>query len=110
MIEKGGPTAHPSRRDRQIATVEGLRWTRRSHSATTPDCPARGQTGQGNICIHSWKDHCYPCRTCGQTFAATRGTPFFRLKTPTDVVTLVLTLLYHGCSLQAIVVAFGLVI
>jgi transposase-like protein len=73
-----------------------------------PDCPARGQTGQGNIRVHSRKDQRYQCRTCGQTFAATRGTPFYRLKIPTDTVTLVLTLLCHGCPLQAIVAAFGL--
>jgi len=44
---------------------------------------------------------------CGQTFAATKGTPFYRLQTAADVVTLVLTLLCHGCPLQAIVAAFG---
>jgi transposase-like protein len=73
-----------------------------------PDCPARGLSGQGNIRIHSQKDRRFQCRTCGQTFAATRGTPFYRLKTPPDVVTIVLTLLCHGCPLQAIVAAFGL--
>jgi hypothetical protein len=40
--------------------------------------------------------------------AATTGTPFFRLKHAPDVVTVVLTLLCHGCPLQAIVAAFGL--
>src|SRR5437588_10016039 len=35
------------------------------------------------------------------------GTPFYRLRTAVDVVTLVLTLLCHGCPLQAIVAAFG---
>jgi transposase-like protein len=73
-----------------------------------PDCPARGQTGQRNIRIHSQKDRRFQCRTCGQTFAATRGTPFDRLKTPTDVVTIVRTLPCHGGPLQAIVAAFGL--
>jgi transposase-like protein len=48
------------------------------------------------------------CQTCGRTFAATRGTPFYRLRTPADLVTLVLTLLSHGCPPQAIVAAFGL--
>jgi len=45
---------------------------------------------------------------CHQTFAATKGTPFSRLRTAADVVTLVLTLLSHGCPLQAIVAAFGI--
>jgi transposase-like protein len=71
------------------------------------DCSARGQVGQGNICVHSRTERRYRCRTCGRTFAATTGTPFFRLKHPTDLVTLVLTLLCHGCPLQAIVAAFG---
>ena len=73
-----------------------------------PDCSARGQVGQGNIRVHSQRDRRYRCTTCGRTFAATTGTPFFRLKTTADLVTLVLTLLCYGCPLQAIVVAFGL--
>ncbi|HZC00290.1 MAG TPA: hypothetical protein VE844_02695 [Gammaproteobacteria bacterium] len=70
-------------------------------------CPDRGQSGRGNICIHSRKEQRYRCSTCGRTFAATISTPFYRLRTATDVVTLVLTLLCHGCPLQAIVAAFG---
>ncbi|HYN64299.1 MAG TPA: hypothetical protein VES36_06805 [Candidatus Limnocylindrales bacterium] len=73
-----------------------------------PDCPARGQVGQGNIRVHSHKERRYRCATCGRTFAATTGTPFFRLKRAADLVTTVLTLLCHGCPLQAIVAAFGL--
>jgi transposase-like protein len=73
-----------------------------------PDCPARGQAGLGNIRIHSRAERRYRCTTCGRTFAATRGTPFYRLKVATDTVTIVLTLLCHGCPLQAIVAAFGL--
>ena len=62
-----------------------------------PDCPARGQVGQGNIRVHSQAERRYRCTTCGQTFAATRGTPFYRLQTPPDLVTIVMTLLCHGC-------------
>ncbi len=72
------------------------------------DCSARGQVGQGNIRVHSQRDRRYRCTTCGRTFAATTGTPFFRLKTAADLVTTVLTLLCHGCPPQAIVAAFGL--
>ncbi|HEX2201403.1 MAG TPA: hypothetical protein VHH93_05320 [Gammaproteobacteria bacterium] len=71
------------------------------------DCSNRGQRGLGNIRIHSRKEQRYYCSTCGRTFAATTGTPFYRLRTVTDVVTVVLTLLCHGCPLQAIVAAFG---
>jgi transposase-like protein len=73
-----------------------------------PDCRARGQVGQGNMGVHSRAEQRYRCATCGQTFAATQGTPFYRLRTAADLVTLVLTLLCHGCPTQAIVAAFGL--
>jgi transposase-like protein len=73
-----------------------------------PDCPARGQPGLDNIRVHSRKERRFRCTTCGRAFAATRDTPFYRLKKPLDPVTLVITLLCHGCPLQAIVAAFGL--
>jgi transposase-like protein len=73
-----------------------------------PACPARGQVGQGNIGVHSQGEQRYVCHQCGRPFAATTGTPFYRLRTPAETVTLVLTLLSHGCPPQAIVAAFGL--
>jgi transposase-like protein len=72
-----------------------------------PACPDRGQRGRSNICIHSRKEQRYRCSTCGRTFAATTGTPFYRQRTVTEVVTVVLTLLCPGCLLQAIGAAFG---
>ena len=71
------------------------------------DCPARGQTGQGNIGMHSRKEQRLICKQCHKTFTTTTGTAFYRLRTPAETVSLVLTLLAHGCPLQAIVVAFG---
>ncbi len=73
-----------------------------------PDCTARGQLGLGNISVHSQRDRRYRCSVCRRTFAATRDTPFYRLKKSADLVTLVITLLCHGCPVQAIVAAFGL--
>jgi len=70
-------------------------------------CPARGQTGQGNIGIHSRKNRRFICTQCRKTFAATYGTVFYRLRTASDLVALIITLLAHGCPVQAIVVAFG---
>ncbi len=70
-------------------------------------CPARGQTGRGNIGIHSRKDRRFICTQCRKTFAATYGTVLYRLRTAGDLVALILTLLAHGCPVQAIVVAFG---
>jgi transposase-like protein len=71
------------------------------------ECPARGKIGDGNIRIFSQQQQRYDCKVCGKTFTATTGTPFYRLRTAADVVTLVLTLLVHGCPAQAIVAAFG---
>ena len=70
-------------------------------------CPARGQTGQGNLRIHSCKDQRFLCTECHKTFSATTGTALYRLRTSAEMVSLVVTLLAHGCPLQAIVVAFG---
>ena len=71
------------------------------------DCPARGQSGKGNISVHSRTERRFICQQCGKTFAERTGTPFYRLRTPTETVALVVTLLAHGCPLQAIVAAFG---
>src|SRR3989454_4565248 len=70
-------------------------------------CPARGQTGQGNIGIHSQKEQRFICHACHTTFSARKGTVFYRLRTSVDTVVIVVTLLAHGCPVQAIVAAFG---
>lgn len=79
----------------------------RAQVCHNPACPARGQSGAGNIHVLSQKEQRYECTTCHDTFSATKGTPFDRLRTPAEVVTLVLTLLCHGCPPQAIVAGFG---
>jgi transposase-like protein len=71
------------------------------------NCPARGQTGRGNIGIHSQKEQRFICHECHKTFSATTGTVFYRLRTAAETVSLVVTLLAHGCPVQAIVAAFG---
>jgi transposase-like protein len=71
-------------------------------------CPARGKSGKGNIILHSRKEARYQCKQCGKTFAATSGTPFYRLHHSLDLVTCVITLIAFGCPVQAIVVAFDL--
>src|SRR5207245_4424344 len=57
--------------------------------------------------IHSRKDKRFLCTACHKTFSATKGTALYRLRTATETVTLVVTLLAHGCPPQAIVAAFG---
>ena len=71
-----------------------------------PACPARGQCGKGNIGVHSRKERRYKCQVCGKTFAESKGTVFHRLRSARKVVVMVLTLLAHGCPIQAIVAAF----
>jgi len=78
----------------------------RSVLCPTPDCPGNGAAGE--IRIHSRKERRFKCRRCRRTFAATRDTPFYRLHHPSEVLTVVLALLAHGCPVQAIVFAFGL--
>jgi transposase-like protein len=71
-------------------------------------CLKRGLVDQGHIKVHSHKERRFRCTGCGKTFAASRNTPFFRLHKSLDLVTVVLTLLTHGCPLQAIVAAYDL--
>jgi transposase-like protein len=70
-------------------------------------CPAKGQRGRGNIGIHSRQDKRFICHACHKTFSATTGTVFYRLRTAAETVVLIVTLLAHGCPVQAIVAAFG---
>ena len=71
-------------------------------------CPARGRLKEGNITIHSQKERRFKCSVCRKTFAATKGTPFYRLRHSDERFTQVVTLLAHGCPTQAIVAAFSL--
>src|SRR5713101_6490767 len=71
-------------------------------------CSARGKMGQGNITIHDRKRQRYRCTICKHTFSARRGTMFEGLRTSTELVVIVVTLLAFGCPVQAIVQAYGL--
>jgi transposase-like protein len=46
-------------------------------------CHARGQTGMGNIGVHSRKEPRFICHECHKTFSATTGTIF---QIPSDLV------------------------
>jgi hypothetical protein len=61
----------------------------------------------GNIGIHSQKEQRFICHACHKTFSARKGTVFYRLRTSAETVVLVVTLLAHGCPVQAIVAACG---
>jgi transposase-like protein/IS1 family transposase len=71
-------------------------------------CSARGQMGAGNIRIHSYQPQRYRCRTCNKTFSARRGTMMEGLRTPSELVVIVVILLAYGCPVQALVHAYGL--
>ena len=43
--------------------------------------------------MHSQQERRYRCTVCGRTFAATRGTPFYRLHNQAVLLLVVLTLL-----------------
>jgi transposase-like protein len=72
------------------------------------DCPARGQVGRGNIWIQSQRERRYRCWLCGKTFSERVGTPFYRRRTDPETITLVLTLVTHGCPPLAIEAALGI--
>jgi transposase-like protein len=72
------------------------------------ECPARSQTGKGNIHVHSQKDKRFICDVCQETFTTSRGTIFYRLRHDPKTVMCVIILLAYGCPVQAIVKAFGL--
>ena len=67
-----------------------------------PEAKRVGATG-----IHSRKEQRFICHECQKTFSASKGTAFYRLRTSAETVVIVVTLLAHGCPLQAIVAAFG---
>src|SRR5712692_4498734 len=70
-------------------------------------CSARGPIGAGTIRIHSYHPQRYRCGTCQKTFSARRGTMMEGLRTPMEVVVIVVILLSYGCPIQAIVHAYG---
>ena len=71
-------------------------------------CHASGETGFGNIGVHSRKQRRYKCTCCGKTFTESKGTAVYGLKKPAELFIIVVTLLVHGCPVQAVVAAFGL--
>ena len=71
-----------------------------------PHCPARGQTGRGNIGIRSQKDHRCICQ-CVTNVQRHEGTVLYWLRTSAETVVIVVALLAHRCPVQAIVAAFG---
>src|SRR5215217_1214753 len=68
------------------------------------ECPDYSQLHQGNI-RRFGKTRAgvqrFQCRTCGDTFTATKGTPFYHTHTPQPIIIEVLALLAERNSLAA---------
>ena len=71
-------------------------------------CPARGQSEQGNVRVHSQQIPRERGLVCGQTFTPTKGTALYRLHRSVPLFVQVVPLLAYGCPPPAIVAAFGL--
>ncbi len=69
-------------------------------------CPARGQTGQGNIRIHGKTRPRFKCQVCRKTFSARTGTIFWRRRTDEETSTRVVMLVSHGCPIPAVEAAW----
>src|SRR5262245_39217238 len=73
-----------------------------------PHCADRGAADKGNVKVHSHKARRFRCATCKKTFAASAGTPLYRLHKDPSLFLCVVTLLSHGCPVPAVVAAFAL--
>src|SRR5215208_4702976 len=73
-----------------------------------PACADRGVKGKGNVKVHCRKERRFRCASCKKTFAASKGTAFYRLHKDQSLFLCVVTLLAHGCPVPAAVAAFGL--
>jgi len=73
-----------------------------------PQCEFRGLYDKGNIGVHSQKDKRYICHRCRKTFAATLGTPLYRKQYEHTFFAEVVSLLAHGCPVQAIVATYSI--
>jgi transposase-like protein/IS1 family transposase len=71
-----------------------------------PGCLDKYGVGKGNIISHGQKRKRCKCTTCGKTFAYSRGTPFFGLRSEASQIICVVTLVAYGCPIPAIVAAF----
>jgi len=76
-----------------------------NHYCPNPDCPYYGWVGYGNITANGrpnggrWRQ--LRCTVCGTYFMETRGTIFYRCKTPPDIIWKALKALAEGLDIQA---------
>lgn len=77
-------------------------------SCPNPARADRGAAGKGDVRIHSLKERRSRRATREKTFAASKGTPFYRPHEDDAPLAIVVTLLAHGRPLPAAVAAYGL--
>jgi hypothetical protein len=70
------------------------------------DCPAYGQRGGTNLCLHGWSGHgrrirCLRCTTCGTDFSERANTPLFGLRSSEDTLVAIAEHLADGCGCRA---------
>jgi hypothetical protein len=71
------------------------------------ECPDYGEVGKGNVYIHSYKERRYGCHPCKGTFAETRGTMFYRLRTPPETIGDAIAQLVERGSIRGVARAKG---
>ncbi len=67
----------------------------------------RGLLGEETSLSTVGKINATAVKKCGGTFTETKGTVFYRLRTGQDHVSNMISLMKHGCPLQAIVATYG---
>lgn len=67
-----------------------------------PKCVHHGQTGAGNLRVHSLAKGRAYCVTCKVNFSVRKGTMFFGLRTDMDKIARVLGLLASGMGVNAV--------
>jgi transposase-like protein len=72
-----------------------------------PDCPDYGVVGKGNTYVHSYKERRYGCHTCKRTFVESKGTMFYRLRTPPREVLDAIAQLVERGSIRGVARAKG---
>ncbi len=75
-------------------------------------CPMYGGVGEGNIWRHTsyGREHDrrrFVCKVCGRTFSETRGTVFYKLRTPREKVLQALAMLVERGSIRGTARAMG---
>ncbi len=72
-----------------------------------PECPDYGLVGKGNLYVHGHKARRYGCHTCRRTFVESKGTMFYRLRTPPEQIVEAIAQLVERGSIRGVARAKG---